>query len=129
MKKMFTLAAALGIFAIAQAQPDYRNNRQTDQRSYPTNNAVYYNAAYTDNLRRDGDDNFSFDKQRMIDRINHEYNEKIERVEHNFFLSWREKQMRISMLQDQRDQEIRMVYVRYHDRDDHFGDRDRRDRW
>jgi hypothetical protein len=133
MKKMFTLLFALGSFALVQAQPAYRDNRQTDQRSYnngyTNGSSNFYNNNYDNDKRRYDNDNFSFDKQRMIDRINHEYHEKIERVQHNIFLGWREKQRRISMLQEQREQEIRMVYARYHDRDDHFGDKDRRDRW
>jgi hypothetical protein len=132
MKKIFTLVAALGIFAIAQAQPDYRNNRQTDQRGYNNDNSNYYNNGYNDNFRRGDDGDFFFGKSRMIDRINHEYDEKIERVRHNFFMGWRQKQRQISFLNEQREQALRMVYYRHHDDDDHdnhFGDRDRRDRW
>ena len=129
MKKMFTLIAALGIFAFTQAQSGYSNNRQGDQRGYNNGNSTYYNNGYQDNNRRFDNDNFSSDKDRTIARINREYDEKIERVRHNFFMSWREKQRRISFLEQQRQQEIRMVYFRNHDRDDRFGDRDRRDRW
>lgn len=129
MKKIFTLVAALGIFAIAQAQSDYRDHRQSDQRGYNNDNNTYYNNGYRDNDRRFDNNNFAFDKDRMIERINREYSEKIERVRHSFFMSWREKRREISFLEAQRQQEIRMVYFRHHDRDDHFGDRDRRSRW
>lgn len=129
MKKIFTLLFALGTFALVQAQPAYRSNRQTDQKSYNNGYSNSYNNNYNDNQRRYDNNNSSFDKDRMIDRINHEYEEKIERVRHNFFMGWREKQRQISFLQEQREREIKMAYYGDHDHNDHFGDRDRRDRW
>lgn len=129
MKKIFTLLFALGAFALVQAQPAYKGNRQTDQKSYDNGYSNSYNNKYNDKQRRYDNNNSSFDKDRMIDRINHEYEEKIERVRHNFFLGRREKQRQISFLQEQREQEIRMLYFRHNDHDDRFGDGDRRDRW
>lgn len=122
MKKMFTLVAALGLFAIAQAQPSYKDNRQTDQRgsynAYNNGNAGFYN----NNTRRYDNDKFSLERNRTIARINREFDEKIERVRHNIFLGWREKQRRISILEAQRQQEIRMAFLNHRDHD-------RRDRW
>ena len=58
-----------------------------------------------------------------INRINREYDFRIQRVRNSFFLNRWEKQRQIRFLEDQRQHEIRFVYAkfknkgRYNDRD------------
>ncbi len=136
MKKIFTLLFAAGIFTFAQAQSGYRDNRQSDQKGSNKgyNNGrdnSYNNNSYNNDGRYDNK-NFSFDRDKdmQVNRINQEYDRKIEGVEHNFFMGWREKQRQISFLQEQRQREINMLYSRDNDRRDRFdeyGDHDNHD--
>src|ERR1043165_115680 len=111
MKKVFTLLFAVGAVAVAQAQyshsyPDGRSNDrdvilgQRNDRSYENNSR--YNNSFTDRER---------DKE--IDRINHEYDKRIRRIEKDRWIRYDEKQYQIRRLEDQRKEEIRRVWERY----------------
>jgi hypothetical protein len=162
MKKIFTLLFVLGMLAVAQAQPDQRDNRQFDQRSNPNqqndqrgyqqnnqqnnqqndqrnyqqNDQRGYNNGYgngrgfdenNNSYGRDNryDDRFAMVRRRDMEiaRINQDYDFRIEKVKCNFFLSWWEKQKQIRCLQDERQQEISMVYEKYSDRRGGYDDR------
>jgi hypothetical protein len=138
MKKIFTLLFAVGLFTLAQAQPGARDNRQTDRRdNQPINqrddNRYDNDKGFVDiNISFDRDDRFGnsrFSSERKRDmqiaRINREYDYRIQRVRNSFFMSRWEKQREIRFLQDQRQQEIRMVYAKFSKRN-HRGDRDDR---
>jgi len=159
MKKIFTLLCAVGMFTLAQAQPGNRDNRQDDQRNDQRNDQQYgqqndqrydqpfnqtdFDKGYdkgrfitetNDYFDRGGryNDRFSLERKRdmMIQRINQEYDYKIQKVRRSFFLTWFEKQRQIRFLENQRRWEIHMVYEkcnscsnyskrnRFHDRDD-----------
>jgi hypothetical protein len=137
MKKIFTLLFAVGMFTLAQAQPGSRDNRQTDQRNNQQTDQRDYNNGYGnekdiavnhnpyDKDDHYGNDRFSFERKRDMEiaRINREYDYKIQKVRNNFFM-WRyEKERQIRFLQEQRQREIRMVYVKFPDNrrryDDH----------
>jgi len=146
MKKILTLCFALGMFAMVQAQPGNRDNRRNDQRNDQPNDqrdfnndrnnnrdVVIYDDGFDRNRRFDNndrfDDRFSSDRRRDLEiaKINREYDYKIQRVQCSFYMSRWEKQRQIRFLEQQRQQEIRMIYSRYddhrgrrHDRYDHY---------
>ena len=144
MKKIFTLLFAVGLFTLAQAQPGTRDNRQTDRRdNQPTDqrddNRYDNDKGFVDiNISFDRDDRFGnsrFSNERKRDmqiaRINREYDYRIQRVRNSFFMSRWEKQRQVRFLQDQRQQEIRMVYAKFskrNHRDDRYDRNDRSDR-
>ena len=140
MKKIFTFLFILGLFAAAQGQPGTRDNRQQpDQRN--TQPAVERNfdngrdVVVNHNPYRNNDDRYRHDdrfgnnsfsnerKMKMeITRINREFDYKTERVRNSFFMSRWEKQRQIRFLENQRDQKIRFVYMKFKNKnryDDH----------
>jgi len=133
MKKIFTLALAFSVFAIAQAQP---GNRQTDRRNDVPAQEQDRDRWDNDDINKDVarypgantnrfDDRISNERKRdmQIMRINREFDFKIMQVKKNYYLSRWEKQRQIRFLENKRDQEIRFVYAsfkkhgRYNDRD------------
>jgi len=122
MKRIFTLLIALGSIAVANAQyaHDYPNggynNRDVaygnrDNRSYGNDarNAYLFTAR---------------DRDIQISRINADFDQRIRQVSHSWFTSGREKQFRIEQLDNQRRDEIRMVWERF--RNSNVYDNDRR---
>ena len=133
MKKIFTLALAVSVFAIAQAQP---GNRQTDRRNDVPAQEQDRDRWEDDDINKDvarypGNNNDRFDdrisnerkRDMQIMRINREYDFKIMQVKRSYYLNRWEKQRQIRFLENKRDQEIRFVYAsfkkhgRYNDRD------------
>src|SRR5258705_11317497 len=146
MKKIFTLLFAVGMVAVVQAQTGNRDNRQFDQRNdqqydqrndqqYDQRNPVQndqriFNDGY-DNGKITIDANFSFGNDRgfgnsrsfnerkrdmQIARINQVFDYKIQMVKRSFYMDWFEKQRQIRSLEQQRQWEIRMVYVKFSNR-------------
>jgi hypothetical protein len=135
MKKIFTLLVAVGIITFAQAQAGYGQHSGRDQRNSPSTVEKDYHNGY-DNGRDGGDyDNdrnyngiISPERQRdlAIDRINREYDFKIQNVRDNFFKSRSQKRRQIRFLNDQREQEIRMTYVKFSHETRRYNDHDHR---
>ncbi len=140
MKKIFTLLLAVGIISLAQAQPGNRDNRQTDRRDNQPNDRqnddrfdndktfVTVDLSF-DRDDRFGNNRFSNERKRdmMIAKINREYDFRIQRVKNSFYMSRWEKQRKIRFLQEQRQQEIRMVYAKFSNRNQHDNRYDRND--
>ena len=136
MKKIFTLMFAVGMLAMAQAQPGTRDNRQTDQRKdqrdfdkdYDNGKDVAVsNNGWGKDDRYDKDYSFSErEKNIQIARINREYNYKIQKVQRSFFMNQFEKQRQIRFLQAQRKHEIDKVLYQFKNRKGHRNDRDNR---
>ena len=140
MKKIFTLLFAVGMLAAAQAQPGNRDNRQPDRRDNAPidrqddgrfdndKSFIAINVSF-DNDDRFGNSRFSNERKRDMEiaKINREYDYRIQRVKNNYFMSRWEKQRRISFLQEQRQQEIRMVYAKFNNRNKHDKRYDRDD--
>ncbi len=139
MKKIFTLLFAVGMLAAAQAQPGNRDNRQPDRRDAPIDRQddgrfdndksfIAINVSF-DNDDRFGNSRFSNERKRDMEiaKINREYDYRIQRVKNNYFMSRWEKQRQISFLQNQRQQEIRMVYAKFSNRNKHNNRYDRDD--
>jgi hypothetical protein len=111
MKKVFTFLVALGGFAVAQAQyshgyPD-DHNRDRDVVLGQGHESVYDNHsryAYSFSER---------DRDKQIDRINRDYDRQIRRIERDRWMSPYDKNFQIRRLEDQRREEIRIVWDRF----------------
>jgi hypothetical protein len=139
MKKTFTLLFALGLFAIVQAQPGNRDNRDTrqpDQRDYTSQNdrtdgydsrTAGYETDFNRGFRYD--DRFSMERNisMQIERINRVYDYKIQSVKRDFFMSWWEKKRQIRFLEDQRQWEIRRLFDKCRENNRRYNDHDHRD--
>ncbi len=141
MKKIFTLLFAVGMVAVAQAQPGSRDDRQFDRNDQRIDqqtglqldlqfNLVDFEKGYDkgkfiiENDRYFGyDRNSRFDNRIAMERklkmriamINQEYDFKIQKVKRNFRMSWFEKQRQIRNLENQRRWEIHMAYAKFND--------------
>lgn len=136
MKKILTLFFALAFIGAADAQPGNRDRRQDDRQNDQQEERQFNQRDFNDNFDMDGFDRngryldkFSMEKRMKMEiaRINRIYDYKIQKVQRSFFMGRWEKQRQIRILEQQRQQEIRMVYAKYsqkgrrHDRNDrHF---------
>ena len=127
MKKIITLFASVLLVASAFAQYD-------NQKGYGKRNdrdVVYNDRKYNKNDRRGGD-GYSFSKRERdfeIDRINRDYNNKINAVRHRWFASNAKKQRIIWSLEEQRRDEIKSIYMRFNHPRNRYDDHDRRRNW
>lgn len=148
MKKIFTLLFAVGMVAVAQAQPGSRDDRQfdrNDQRNdlqidlqadlqfgqadfesgYDRRKVIVETNDYFDKGGRYNDRIFMERKKAMkIAMINREYDLKIQKVRRSFRITWFEKQRQIRFLENQRRWEISLVNAKFNKY--RFDDRDRR---
>jgi hypothetical protein len=115
MKKIFTLMAAVMLVASAFAQ--YKPGNQGGYESSRDRDNAYNNRGNKrDNDRRNNGYYFSARERDMqIARINREYDQKIHAVQNRVFMSPFKKQRIIRSLQDERRDEIRMVYAKFND--------------
>ena len=133
MKKTFTLLFALGLFAIVQAQPGNRDNRDVRQPDQQNRTDAYDSrtAGYETDFNRGFryDDRFSMERNisMQIERINRVYDYKIQSVKRDFFMSWWEKKRQIRFLEDQRQWEIRRLFDKCRENNRRYNDHDRRD--
>jgi hypothetical protein len=126
MKKMFTLLVAVSLIASASAQ--YRDGGRRDD-NYNKGNGVTYNDGgfKKDDNRYNNSYGFNNRETAMqIDKINRDYDWKIRDVNSRIFMPRFKKEMIIRNLNEQREAEIRNVYSRFNDHDNHFGDHDNR---
>lgn len=138
MKKIFTLFFVLGMLAVAQAQPGNRDRRQNDSQIDQQIERQFDQRDFNDEFDLDGFDRngryldrFSMEKRMKMEiaRINRIYDFKIQRVQRSFYMSRWEKHRQIRFLEQQRQQEIRMIFVKYSDHRGRRHDRyDRHDR-
>lgn len=131
MKKIFTLLFAVGMVAAAQAQPGNRDTRQADQRNWNNDDESFISINVSfDNDNRFGNGRYSNERKRNMEiaKINREYDRRIQKVKNSYFMSRFEKQRKINFLQQQRQQEIRMVYAKFNKRNQHDNRYDRNDR-
>ncbi len=155
MKKIFTLLFTVGMFAAAMAQPgtsegvprdrdnrpgDRRDNPPIDRRDNPSTDQRDDNRYDNDrdfvsiDFNFDRDNHFGnsrFSNERKMDmqiaRINRAYDYRIQQVRNGYFMSRWEKQRKIRFLQEQRQHEIWMVYMRFSKRNHHDGRDNRND--
>jgi hypothetical protein len=122
MKKIFTLLFAVGFLTAVNAQPGSRDNHQYNQgNDQPNGQWDKSNGRdVAGNNDRNGNDDrydkgygsYGRDREMQLDRINRKYDFKIQQVRNDFFMRRYEKRRVISSLEEQRQQEIRMLYVR-----------------
>ena len=112
MKKIFTLLVAIGMITFAQAQygggrnsRDHRNERSTGDKDYDygRDNDRRYNGILSPKKQL----------ELAIDRINREYDWKIEKVKDNFFKSRSQKRREIRFLNEKRKREIKRTYYTF----------------
>ena len=112
MKKIFTFLLALGMITLSHAQygsgknsRDHRNDQSTVDEGY--------------DYRHDNDRRYTgimSPKKQLefaIDRVNREYDWKIDKVRDNFFKSRYQKKREIRFLNEQRKREIRRTYAEF----------------
>ncbi|MEO6232947.1 MAG: hypothetical protein ABJB11_00130 [Ferruginibacter sp.] len=125
MKKIITFFASFILVASSFAQ--YNSGGQRDKR-----NDVVYNDSRDNkhNDRRDNHDyNFSARERDMqINHINREYDNRIFDVQHKVFMSHGKKRSIIRSLEEQRRDEIKMVYIKFNHGNNHY-DRYDKKRW
>ena len=100
MKKIITLLFCSALITSAFAQTNHRSGRNDNR--YDNSRTVYQN----NNAGRD----------QMIQRINVQYNYKIQQVSHDRYMNRREKKRAIKMLQSQKAEQIKRVYAKYNSR-------------
>lgn len=128
MKKVFALVFALGAMTAVFAQSGYGRNESRDVILGQGNRNIYDNS-------RNGN-YYGMDRQAEINRINQEYNWRIQQVQHDRYLRRSERKRQTRFLENERDQRIREVVRSYNDRNynrrdrhrDRDGDHDRDDR-
>lgn len=116
---MITLLVAVTMMSTAFAQydrgnqPGYGNDKR--DAVYNNNRGGYGNDGY----KRDNDrfynrgEYYRREMMRQIDRINDEYDHKIREVKERFFMPRFRKEQIICQLEQQRKQEIQVVYNKY----------------
>lgn len=125
MKKIFTLLFAVGIFAMAQAQPGSRENRQNDQRNdqrYDQRNDQQNDQGYDQRNDQQNDQRYDqrndqrfdqrdfnkgYDKGRIIVETN-DYFERGGRYNDRFFME-RRRDMKIARINQEYDYKIQRV--------------------
>ncbi|MEO6613793.1 MAG: hypothetical protein ABIT05_13460 [Chitinophagaceae bacterium] len=143
MKKIFTLLFALGSFALVQAQPGSRDRDQRqpeapvtrpyDQRDadngYQNQRDIVVNRdnSYGNDNRYDNryDNRFSMERRKDMEiaRVNRTYEFKMQQVRNSFFMGRFEKQRQLRFLEAQRQQDIRMIIMKYKRNGGRYDDR------
>ena len=127
MKKIFTLLVAVGFLTAVNAQTGSRDNRdnrdtrdkqQNDQWGNNNNRDVVVNdGRYNNDDRFDNNyGSYGGNIRMQIAQVNRKYDFRIERVRNNFYIRRYEKMRMIRSLEEQRQQEIRMLYSRSNNR-------------
>ena len=112
MKKIFTLLVALGMITLAQAQYGSGKNSR-DHRNDQTSVEKDYDRGYDHDGRHNGIMSPKKQLEFAIDRVNREYDWKIDKVRDNFFKSRYQKKREIRFLNEQRKREIRRTYAAF----------------
>ena len=112
MKKIFTLLVALGMIALAQAQPGSGKNSR-DQRNHQSSVDKDYHNGNDNDGRYNGIMSPTKQRDLAIARINREYDWKIEKVKDQFFKSHSQKKREIRYLNEQRKREIRRTHAEF----------------
>jgi len=118
MKKFFTLIISATLFTSAFAQHEQGRDREYDRRDKKEDNR--FNDRYSFNTR---------ERDRQVMNINREFDYKIQAVNNKLFMNRFKKARIIEALEDQRRDEIKMVYTKFNDRHDHHYDRDSKRHW
>ncbi|HEX2682744.1 MAG TPA: hypothetical protein VHL77_02355 [Ferruginibacter sp.] len=136
MKKIFTLLVlSTAMLSTAFAQYGQRDrDKSVDVYVYNDNGYNHDNdfgKGYDKDLGRGAYIFTEREKDMAIAQINREYGFKIQSVKSRFGMSWFQKKRMINNLEDQREDEIRMVMHKFNSPKNKFGDFGRRNgrRW
>jgi hypothetical protein len=105
MKKIFTLIISAMFFSSAFAQHNKGWDKEYDRHGKKEDN--HFNDRYSYNTR---------ERDRQIMNINREYDYKIQAVNNKLFMNRFKRAHIINALEDQRRDEIKMVYAKFNDR-------------
>jgi hypothetical protein len=124
MKKIFTLLFVVGFLTAANAQSGSWNDQRGNNNGYNNGRDVVVNNDRYDNDNRfhNGNGSYSRGLEMQIARINHKYDFMVQRVQNNFFMRRSEKARVICSLEEQRQQEIKMLCA---GSDNRYGQHDR----
>lgn len=126
MKKIFTLLVTVTIATSVFAQYNKPNNQKDFN---PGKKEVVYNDGRFKNDDRRDNHFYSFsarERDMQIFQINREYNNKTQKVKNRLFVPRFKKEHIICELNHQREDEIKMVYRKFNDRNNRYNDRDNR---
>ena len=124
MKKILTLLIALGAIASVEAQSSRFPSDRGDSRDVilgQNNDRGYDNSRYNNGY------NFTpRERDQQIDRINRDYDLRVRQVERDRWMRSYEKRMKIQRLEDQKRDEIRIVWERFRNSRNQYRDNDYR---
>ena len=149
MKKIFTLSIATMLVAGAIAQNDQRGQRDNsynDNSNFDHGKTVYNNPVFKDQgygktvdypkydgRYKDRNSGGSWELREKIESINREYDQRIMMVQNRFFMGRFQKEQKIRMLEEQRNEEIFRVKERFSEKDNRYSynrdDRYKRHNW
>ena len=112
MKKAITLLLSVALVSSALAQYDNDQQRGRD------NDYGYSKPHDRDYGHRGGKFYYFTARERdiQIAQINREYGYKMQAVRNKFFMNRRHKERQLAMLEQERSQEIRLVWLKFNDR-------------
>ena len=125
MKKVITLLFSLGLFATSFAQYDQRKNdngwnKRNDE--YATSNRQY-DSRWNDNVFSARERDF------QIDKINRDFNYKVDRIRNDRFMRRREKRFAIREAENERAKQIQWVNATFRSQFHKGYERHDRDKW
>jgi hypothetical protein len=126
MKKIFTLALFSCIVTVSFAQfaDNHRRNDKGSDAAYGNRNNRNYD------YREKKFNYFSRQEMQMeMNEINRNYNRKIEEVKCNLYMGSYRKRRLINELERRRDEEIKVVYLKFKDPCNRSNDHDYGNRW
>lgn len=127
MKKIFTLLLFSGIVSVSFAQFADR------QRRYDNGNETAYGKRHGWNDGNNREKKFYYfsrrEMQAQINQINSDYECKIGDVKSNRFMRPYKKHRLINELERRRDEDIKVVYLKFKDPCNKFDDHDNRNKW
>lgn len=112
MKKLLTLFVSFIIVSFSFAQYGAGNE---------DNYSKQRNAEYSERFKKDKDgnwrahSNWKYERDMEVERINRDYDRKIQSVQSRWFINGRKKQRLIRELEENRRDEIRTVFEKYKD--------------
>lgn len=132
MKKIFTLLLAAGAVGIASAQKPILKSNSFDNKHESAMVQTDFRQPGFERPNSSSFDSYSFtlkEKQAQIQKINREFDQKINAVKKNRRLRSSEKSKQVRMLEKQRDEQIRQVEMRYASSKNRWNDNGHSRKW
>lgn len=120
MKKILTLLLAVGLFSVSFAQGNHqkKDRYDTNDEYARASNGRYGNQ---NDSRYENNRNVSYENQQAIEiqRINREYNYKVQSIENNRYMKNRQKKLAIRDAREERVNQIQMLNARFNGHNHH----------